>query len=103
MNENLENYGFSDNNKMKIEEWFDEHPIPWDVEVIRILNNKLYNISIYCAKDFKDDYMIKIICNNAHLALNLSNELNRLAEVLGLEKILIGKKLFLLRRSFFQL
>lgn len=103
MKENLENYGFMDSNKQKVEEWFDEHPIPWDVEIINILNSKLYKIVIYCAKDFKDDYLIKITCNNARLCYSLSKELNRLCDVLGLEKVLIGKKLFLLRRSFFQL
>ncbi len=102
MKENLDNYGLYDSNRQKVESYFDDHPTPWDIEEIQILESKMYKIVIYAAENFKDDYMIKIICNNARLNLTLSKRLKFLCNVLGLERISIGRKLFLLRRSFFE-
>ncbi len=102
MKENLENYGLYDSNRAKVESYFDDHPTPWDIEEIKILETNMYKIFIYAAENFKDDYMIKIICNNARLNLTLSKRLKFLCSVLGLERISIGRKLFLLRRSFFE-
>lgn len=102
MRRNLEHFGYTDSNRARIEEYFDEHPIPWDLESYTILETKLFKVEVFCANDFKDDYLIKIICNNARLAVTLSKQLEPISDALGLERIIIGKKLFLLRRSFFQ-
>lgn len=102
MDKTLRNYGYIDSNKQKIEDWFDKHPIPWDIEIYTILTTSFYEVVIYCAKDFKDDYLVKIICNNARRAVTLSAEIKSLCETLGLDRVIIHKKLFLLRRSFFE-
>ncbi len=103
MSENLDNYGLYDRNRQIVEEWFDKHPYAMDVEEIEILRSKLYKVHIYAAENFKDDFMIKIQCNNARLALETSKQLRFLCSVLGLERVTITKTLFLLRRSFFNL
>lgn len=103
MNDNLEHFGFNDSRRQKIEEFFDEHPIPFDIESFTILDTKMYKIEVFCANDFKDDYLVKIICDNARLATTTASKLKPLSDSLGLERIIIGRKLFLLRRSFFQI
>lgn len=101
MSDNLEHFGFTDGRKYKIEEYFDKHPIPWDVEIYRF-KSKSYKVEIFCASEFKDDYLVKITCNNMRRSVTLSRELKSLSDAMGLERIVIGRKLFLLRRSFFQ-
>jgi hypothetical protein len=105
MSENLKDYGISDTRRLKIEEWFDNHPYPWNIDCIEFnpRTGPIKSIKFYCAEEFQDDFLIKIVCDNATYAANLSKETIKLAEIFGLEKILINKSLFLLRRSFFNL
>ncbi len=102
MDKNLHNFGFTDGNRQKIEDWFDKHPIPWDVEIFTFSFGS-YKIEIFTADSFKDDYLIKIICNNARRAITLSNEIQTLCESMGIDRVVKNNKLFLLRRSFFEI
>lgn len=103
MSENLKDYGISDTRRFKIESWFDEHPMPYDIDILT-LKYSMMNIEIFYCDGLEDDFMVKITCNNARLAVTLSKTLMLLTSSIGIEQILINKKLFLLRRSkhFFQ-
>jgi len=77
-----------------VEAWFDYHPEPENIDFVEIeLNN--VKIVIYWADLVQDNFMIKIICNNARQATVLSQRLGPISSGLFLTQILIGKKLFL--------
>jgi hypothetical protein len=101
MNENLGNYGLRDGKRERIEDWFDKHPIPWDI-IMYTYEFGSYKIEIFTADSFRDDYLIKIICNNARRSISLSAELKPLCDSAGIERVIINRKLFLFRRSFFE-
>lgn len=98
MNENLEHYGISDTRLNKIESWFDEHPTPFDIDCITI-EREMFKFEIFYCSGLEDDFMIKITCNNARLAVTLSKQLTLLTSNIGVEQLLKNKQLFLLRRS----
>jgi len=77
-----------------VEAWFDYHPEPENIDFVEIELNGT-KIVIYWADLVQDNFMIKIICNNARQATVLSQRLGPISSGLFLTQILIGKKLFL--------
>ncbi len=103
MKHNLRDYGYISNITERIEAWFDEHPCPYDIDILT-MEYDLLKIEIFFCDGLEDDFMIKITCNNARLAATLSKTLMLLTSSIGVEQLLKNNKLFLLRRSqhFFQ-
>lgn len=101
MNENLEHYGYRNAKREQIEAWFDNHPEPWNIDMSTFEENgKL--IQIFFCDTYHDNFLIKIKCNNAQLALTLSKKLYFTTSQMGIEQILINRELFLLRTRFFE-
>lgn len=100
MKENLETYGLYDSNRMKVEEWFDEHAMPEEINCHWFTENftQVKDIKVYFCEHQFDDFMIKITCANAQKALWLSKLLYKTTRQMGIEQVLMYKELFLLRR-----
>ena len=101
MNENLDNYGYTDRNQYKVEEWFDNHPDPSTIDVANFEYGN-YLIQVFYSEYYHDCFMIKITFENAQRALTVSKELFPITLRMGIEQVLQNKKLFLLRTRFFE-
>lgn len=102
MKHNLNDYGLQDINRQRIESWFDEHPIPWEIDChwFSVDAKQIKEVKVYFCDTWRKDFMIKITCKNAHRAEYLSRLFYKTTSQMDIEQILIYKDLFLLRRSF---
>lgn len=83
-----------------VEAWFDNHPEPENIDIHTFsLGN--YKIEIYFAELVYNNFMIKITCNNARAAETLSKMLYQTTAQMGIEQILIFRKLFLFQDQRF--
>lgn len=101
MTDNLRNYGLNDGKRERIEAWFDEHPIPYEIDAhfFTIDYSQIKDVKVFFCDGLEDDFLIKIRCYNAQRAEYLSKLLYKTTSQMGIEQILIFKELFLLRRS----
>lgn len=102
MSENLKDYGISDTRRYKVEAWFDEHPIPWEIDAhtFGVDAGQIDKVTVYFCDEWRKDFLIKILCKNARRAEYLSRLFYKTTSQMDIEQILIYKELFLLRRSF---
>ncbi|AXH78485.1 MAG: hypothetical protein [Circular genetic element sp.] len=98
MKQNLNDYVSIDTITQEVESWFDEHPTPFDIDCINI-EREMFKFEIFFCNGLEDDFLVKITCNNARLALTLSKQLTLISTNIGIRQLLKNNKLFLLRRS----
>lgn len=87
-----------------VNEWFDSHPEPWNVDCHWFDLNckgKIYQVYVYFADNVFDWYQIRIQCKRATAAEYLNRLFFKTTSQMGIEQILINKELFLLRKSTF--
>ena len=101
MNRNLEHFGYRNTKREQIEEWFDNHPEPWNIYMSTFTIDNLI-IQVFFCESYNDNFLIKIKCNNARKALTLSKKLYFTTSQMGISQVLINNKLFLLRTRFFE-
>lgn len=80
-----------------VEDWFDQHPEPWNIDChwFTVDEKGIKEIHVYFADMIYNCWMIKISCNNARKAVYLSKLLYKTTCQMGITQILINKKLFL--------
>lgn len=103
LNEKLD---WFDSKRAKIESFFDEHPNPenilMDTFELKFEHGKKANIEVFYDLELNDNFMVKITFHSSQKALHISKLINQTILGLGWEQILWNKKLFLLRKSFFE-
>lgn len=77
-----------------VEAWFDNHPSPEEIDMHQF-NFGTTEVNVYFADMIHNNFMIKISCNSANKAVNLSKLFYKTTCQMGIEQILINNKLFL--------
>ncbi len=79
-----------------VESWFDNHPEPWniDMHIYQFDNNKI-EVNVYFADQVFDTWMIKISCNTARRASEISKLFYKTTCQMNITQILNNKDLFL--------
>ena len=87
----------------KINEWFDRHPKPWEIDAhwfTMEIDGNYTEIHVYFCENVFDYFQIRIRCKTAKRAEYLNRLLYKTTSQMGIEQLLLNKELFLLR-SFF--
>lgn len=83
-----------------VEDWFDKHPEPWNIDChwfndLEFLN--IQNIYVYFADMVHDTWLIKIVCENARRSLYLEKLLYKTTCQMGITLLRSNRELFLLK------
>ncbi len=88
------NERFTGKNMNYVEDWFDKHPEPYniDMHLFEINGN---TIEVFFADMIHDTWLVKITCKTAAAAVMLSNVLYKTASQMGIDMVQKNNKLFL--------
>lgn len=83
-----------------VEDWFDKHPEPWNLDCHWFNDLKFLNIKdvyVYFADMVFDTYLIKIVCENARRSIFLEKLLFKTTSQMGITLLRKNAELFLLK------
>ncbi len=77
-----------------VEDWFDKHPEPYNIDchLFEINGNE---IKVYFADMIHDTWLVKITCKTAASAVMLSKVLYKTTCQMGIDQVLKNRELFL--------
>ncbi len=80
-------------NMKYVEDWFDKHPEPWNIDahLFEINGSK---IKVYFADMVHDTWLVKITCKTAYDAVTLSQLLYKTTCQMGIDQVLKNNELF---------